>query len=56
MCGDALGAAEALQVEKLDLAVIAQAGLYSQLLKRGYAAKLERTGRWEIHAANSRFR
>ncbi|CAG0952610.1 hypothetical protein ANRL2_00212 [Anaerolineae bacterium] len=49
--GDALGAAEALQVEKLDLAVLARAGLYSQLAGRGYAAKLERGGRWEIHAA-----
>jgi hypothetical protein len=49
--GDSLGAAEALQVEKLDLTVIARAGLYSQLLNRNHAATLELGGRWEIHAA-----
>ncbi len=49
--GDSLGAAEALQVEKLDLAKLARAGLYSHLLSEGYAAKLELGARLEVHGA-----
>ncbi len=52
--GDALGAAEALQVEKLDLALLARAGLYSELTRLGYAARLESSARWEIHGAFTR--
>lgn len=49
--GDALGAAEALQVEKLDLRLLARAGLLSELEKRGYAAQLDGEARMELHAA-----
>lgn len=52
--GDALGAAEALQVEKLDLALLARAGLLAELKRRGYAAGLEARERWEIHGAFTR--
>lgn len=49
--GDALGAAEALQVEKLDLRLLARAGLLSELEKRGYAGQLDGEARMELHAA-----
>ena len=49
--GDALGAAEALQVEKLDLAVLARAGLLAEMHRRGYVAALDGKPRLEIHGA-----
>lgn len=52
--GDALGAAEALQVEKLDLLLLVRAGLLSELSRRGYGARLEGGARYEIHGAFTR--
>lgn len=52
--GDALGAAEALNVEKLDLAQLARAGLFAEAARRGYGATLDRGGQWELHGAFTR--
>lgn len=58
--GDDLGAGKNLDIEKLDLRLLARAGLYGYLKQRGYRAALSgevaaASPNYEVHAAVTRF-